>query len=227
MLSTTAAVSPTPPPPPQPPIATGSSSLEPPKGEEKEKRSRGKPRADRREGRAQGWTFLELEWGGEQERASSILPPHPSLLLSRPLRCIAFFRSGSRRGQKPLSSPERFGRVTGAPASRYLAAGAGVCVCACQSANAGQSLPVSSLSPSHSRLSYLCQFPVSVSSRALAVWYAACSGCVCLKALRLGQRAGRSQREQGRGAGRAKSFGVLTKAKGEQRWPATGKFGND
>lgn len=61
----------------------------------------------------------------------------------------------------------------------------------------------------------------------LAVWYAACSGCVCLKAPRLGPRAGRSQRGQGRGAGRAKSFGVLTKAKGEQRWPATGKFGND
>lgn len=163
MLSPTAAVSPTPPHTPAPNrdwFFQLAATQRRGKREKKQRKARSRQKG---KGRAQGWTFLELGWGGEQERASSILPPHPSLLLSLPLRCIAFFRSGSRRGQKPLSSLKRFGMVTGAPASHYLAAGAGVCVCACQSANAVLCLSLCLLCLLHTpasatSVSFPCQF---------------------------------------------------------------------
>ena len=82
--------------------AMGSPSSYPPKGEEKEKRSRGKPGADRREkeelrvGHCWSWSVEE-----KMSAPARFSPPQPSLLFS-PLHCIAFSRTGSRRGQKPL-----------------------------------------------------------------------------------------------------------------------------
>ena len=84
-----------------------------------------------------------------------------------------------------------------------------------------------SLSPSHLHVSYLCQFPhVSFFPCSYCV-SGGVKECVHLKGSMMGQRAGRSKWGQGRSRGRAKSFRVLTKAKGEQSWPATGKFGKD
>lgn len=170
---------------------------------------------------------MELGCGGEKERASSIFPSPPLFAFLSP-SLYSIFQKRQRKGTE-TSSLERFGRVARAPASHYLAAGAGVCVCACESAvRVSPSLPVSPLSPPHTpasatSVSSPCQFlPLLLLCVKLREGV-----CVPLKRPTLGQRAGRSERGQGRGAGRAESFGVLTKAKGEQSRPATGKFGND
>lgn len=161
MLSPTAAVSPT---PPHTPAPNRDGFFQLAATQRRGKRKGAEESQEQIEAKRKS-SGLDIFGAGVGRRTGARLLDFTSPPLFASLSPPSLYSIFQKRQQKgtETSSLERFGRVTGAPASQYLAAGAGVCVCACQSANAGLCLflclfcllhtPASAIS-----VSFPCQF---------------------------------------------------------------------